>query len=95
MNTSLDPRDHESLRDTVDGGEPTTGEKENTEQTKQRPRPQTGRTKPFRCGIELPWGDEIEENPRDATRIFFQNVNGISSASTNLWQRLKSPTMLT
>jgi hypothetical protein len=71
-------------------GRPTTGEKENTEQTKQRPR-QSRLDEPshFDAELNFPWGDEMRENPMTPLpRIFFQNVNGIA-LPTNLWQRLE------
>jgi hypothetical protein len=48
--------------DTADGGRPTTGEKENTEQTKQRRRSRLDEPQVYLMELNL-WGDEIEENP--------------------------------
>jgi hypothetical protein len=50
--------------DTADGR--STGEKENTEQTKQRLEYSldwTNQTIHFEAELNFPWGDEIEENP--------------------------------
>jgi hypothetical protein len=31
--------------------------------------------------LNFSWGDSIDKKPNDATRIFFQNTNGISAAN--------------
>jgi hypothetical protein len=63
-------------------GRPTAGEKENTEHTEPRKR-QSRLQRPSDSDIDLnfSWGDSIDEKPKDATRIFFQNTNGISAAN--------------
>jgi hypothetical protein len=63
-------------------GRPTAGEMENGKQRKQRLQ-QTRLSEPtdFDMDLNFPWGDSIEEKPNNATRIFFQNVNGVSAAN--------------